>query len=715
MFYAEISLAVAATVICLVIFFYNIVKKSRSSCNTLLAAAGLASAALSSLIIINRLDIGILTPALAQKIILSLLMLVGTLVFAFFWVYPYTKPGGIIIALIAGIPGYLVSGITAASSVTLAEPARAGSFAGLIGSGYPAYLLTVTLYLLATLIVILYKAGQHANRALRNDLLYLLAGLIVLFPSFLVPAVYLEYFGGITDFSTTSVLPAVPLILIIMNYAASDYSTIDMKKFYARAFYWLITILLLLAPTLLMIKYNTRQYLQEKIPSLALAFILFLYLFTVFKYIRPRIADLFERGRRNLITRLDQLFNDLKRVTENIKQEEYWDNFFEALAGGFAAAFGIRNAYCFLYNKKENKFITAFGTGEKIPDVEILSDHPLLTLLSRTPGIVYKPALHFPGRPDDGNSALEFFERNRLEVILPCYNPEKEMIGLIALGQLRGNKIYTKSFLSALELYRIQFQHHLANALMLEQVRATQVIKHDQIVVSSIKNKIIPHGMSQLRGYRISSLYVNNSPYGGDYFDSMPVDENRIALFISDASYSGIDSAIISLELYSVLHSHAKLFDSPNKILNMMNWVIGSSVFSNKYAQAFCAILSSSGELSYSNAAFNPLLVYSPDADTITECDIKGLPVGVNKKSMYESKTIQLNPGSAGILYSDGLVTAINDNGEAYSIDRVQNVLRRARETGPADLVKIIHADLQHFIKEKKQINDMSVIAFKFQ
>ncbi len=714
MFYAIISLAIAATIVSFAIFFYNIVKRSRTSPNVILAAAGIVSTALYAFMIIKFLNPSIATPAQTHNIHLLFLMLTATLVFTFFCFYPYLKSRGTIAAIIVSLPGYAFSIIIAADTI-LNEQGIAVLSAEPAGTWQTAYLLTIMIYFLGALIVLIFKSGFYAYRALRIDLVYLLIGMTILFLLLLLPSLYLEYFRGTPDYNTISVLVTIPLMLVIMNYAASDYNDIDMKKFYSTGLYWLIIVLLLLGPSLLIIKYNTQLNLREKIPSLGLALILFGYLFVFFKYIRPRIEDLFGRGHRNLITKLDRLFNDLKRVSENLKQEEYWDNFFETLAGGFADAFGIERAYCFLYNKKENKFFTAYQKGGKINDSEISTDHPLIALMSRSSGIVYKPTLYYPESRVEGGGALEFFERNRLEVVMPCFSSEREVSNLIALGQLRGKKIYTKSFLSALELYRVQFQHHLANALMLEQVRATQVVKHDQIVVNSIKNKIIPREMSRLRGYGIDSLYIGNSPYGGDYIDSVPLDENRSAIFMADASYSGIDSAIILLELYSVLHLHTKTFDSPHKILNAMNWVIGSSKFSDKYAKAACVILSASGEIAYSIAAFNPILVYSPQDREFIECDTKGLPVGVNKKSAYESKTIQLDAGSVGILYSDGLVTAINDRGEAYSIERPKNILKGERDSNPADLVDIIRADLQNFIKDKKQINDISVIIFKFQ
>jgi serine phosphatase RsbU (regulator of sigma subunit) len=497
--------------------------------------------------------------------------------------------------------------------------------------------------------------------------------------------------------------------------ATLDFQTINMKRPLIKIIYWLVTFLILLIPVLAMLKYNTKEYLDVQIPSLGVAVIIFIYLFIIFKYARPRIEDLFERKHRKLIAKIDELFTTPERLSESIKQKDFWDGFFEKFVGGFAAKFEIPGAYCFMLNKDEKKFIAAFGIGEKIPDAEIPLDAPLIQLISDMPGILYKSNLSSLGKVHGKGAALEYFIKNSIEVVLPCLNPEKQIIGFIALGPLSGNKTYSKSFLSALDLYRIQFQQKLANALMLEQARTEQVIAHDQMVVGSVKSKIIPRNMAQLNGYRISFLHINNSLYGGDYLDSVRLDENRVGLFISDTSYSGIDSAVVSLELYAVLHSHTKSFSSPDKVLSLMNWIITSSKFTNKFTPAQCVILSTSGEISFSNAAFNPLILYDPDDNTIANFGTKGIPIGMDKKSTFESSTIQLKSGAIGVLYSHGLVSAVDDGGKPYSIERVKNLVRSNTKKSPADLAAIINSDITGFIKEKKQVNDMSAIIFKFQ
>ncbi len=713
MFYLEIILAWGAAVLLLVICIYNIFKKLRTAANIMLSVASLVSSGLAGLIGLNLLDPGIIPAGLMHRLILSLLLLVATLFMSFFFLYPYIKKNRPLLALAASLPGYALCVIIIVTDlIVLKSPDDPA--ANILAEGYQIYLAVITSYLILSILLIVIKSGRLENRAQKNDLIYLVISLGILFASFLTLSLYLPYFQGFNQLSTLGILIPYPLALIILNYSTIDIKTKDLREFFAVAFYWLLLLTLLCIPVMLILKFNTGEYLKEPVPPLGIALLLFACLFLVFKYLSPRIHKLSRRGYQSKISRVDELFSE--QLSPEAREGKTWEDILMALVDGIVKKFDISHAHFYLFNRKDKALSAIHNSGNTIPDTTMSMNSPLVEVLGHYPVILYKPVVYAGAEFNQYRDAvLDYLERNHVEVVMPFLNQERQIIGLLALGPLGTKMIYSKSLLSVLELYRIQFQQYLANSLMLEQVRATQVIDHDQMVVSAVKKKIIPQKMNQTGRCHVSSFYINNSTYGGDYFDSIMLGEEKIALFMSDSSYSGVDSAIISLELFTVLHTPAKIFDAPDRILSTMNWVLFTSRFSNKHATAYCAILSSSGDVSYSSAAFNPMVVYSPGGDTFTTCDTGGVPVGADRASKYESKTVRLMPGSIGILYSDGLVSAMNDRGDVYGFTRVKAIIKAGRVKSPSDLAHLVFDDYTEFIQSKKQINDVSVIIFKYQ
>jgi serine phosphatase RsbU (regulator of sigma subunit) len=74
-----------------------------------------------------------------------------------------------------------------------------------------------------------------------------------------------------------------------------------------------------------------------------------------------------------------------------------------------------------------------------------------------------------------------------------------------------------------------------------------------------------------------------------------------------------------------------------------------------------------------------------------------------------------MTPGSYGILFSDGLVSATNKSDEQYSLSRVEQAIRRGHGRAPADMTRAIYEDLRRFTQDKTQAKDVSIIIFKYQ
>jgi sigma-B regulation protein RsbU (phosphoserine phosphatase) len=145
-----------------------------------------------------------------------------------------------------------------------------------------------------------------------------------------------------------------------------------------------------------------------------------------------------------------------------------------------------------------------------------------------------------------------------------------------------------------------------------------------------------------------------------------------------------------------------------------MNWVIASSRFSDHYTPAFYAIYSSAARaLAYSNAAMRPLIFFDAARESFTDLDTRGIPVGIDKNFTYETRTIPVTPGSIGILHSDGLESALNTSGAAYSTGRIKDIIRLNRGDTPAVLVRKIYDDFRNFTKGSILGSDVSLIVFR--
>ena len=59
----------------------------------------------------------------------------------------------------------------------------------------------------------------------------------------------------------------------------------------------------------------------------------------------------------------------------------------------------------------------------------------------------------------------------------------------------------------------------------------------------------------------------------------------------------------------------------------------------------------------------------------ILRLDRGGFPLGLFRESAYEQQTVALAPGDVLVIYTDGLVETIGNNGEEFGVDRLAGIV----------------------------------------
>ena len=104
---------------------------------------------------------------------------------------------------------------------------------------------------------------------------------------------------------------------------------------------------------------------------------------------------------------------------------------------------------------------------------------------------------------------------------------------------------------------------------------------------------------------------------------------------------------------------------------------------------------------------------FNPKNENFTPYTSKGIPLGVDIDHTYNNMTAKLIHGSIGILYSDGLISAINSNGDSFSLEKIKSIVIENSESTPAVITRTIYNEFSRFIDRDRLTNDASLIIFK--
>jgi len=563
-------------------------------------------------------------------------------------------------------------------------------------------------------LVLLLRAGKHNMNRIRNTVLYYISGVLTTYLLFIAIYYAGHYFSQSNLLQNPYISIPVIYLLIITGYLLLDLRDSDFLRFYRETLLIIISFAVYSIPSWFILKYSAMLNLQPFFELAVNSSAIFIWLVISYRTLNP-LREFLRHGKLNRLTNeVNNMLvpiNELRKITD---MDKFWNFITQDNFQGLQKGFGIQSAYFMLINRKDKGYHFTYGYGPGIEPDFLSRDNIIITKLSSYRGIFEKSYLltdiNLEGSENEIN---DFFTNNSLEAAIPFRNMSDVVVGFLFLGSISGKKGFNADILDTLEIFRIKLQNLLTTGLILDEVTADQVNDHDRIVVNTIKKRILPDEMISIPGVRISSLYINNSSSGGDYIDSVKIGKDSSILFMSDTSYSGIDSALLALQQYSILHSRTMIFNSAEKVLNTMNQVLKTSRLSGSFVKSACVIISSDGNFTYSNASFNPLFIFDPETGKAGEVETTGIPLGVEMNYRYTMTSAKLREGAMGILYSEGLTSSINDTGEAFTLDRLKPILVRFSRQNPSIIIREIYRELNRFTGGKQHEKDISLIVFK--
>ncbi len=233
-------------------------------------------------------------------------------------------------------------------------------------------------------------------------------------------------------------------------------------------------------------------------------------------------------------------------------------------------------------------------------------------------------------------------------------------------------------------------------------------------IAAEIQQRLIPEKIPEYPECSIAAFNISAKGVSGDYYDVIPLGESKVGLFICDVAGKGVPAALVMVMIRTVLH----LIISPDRdaatILTWINRGITGSISIDHFATlAYLSFDRNASEVVYSNAAHHPLLVYKRKLNKLMEIDTPGLPIGIEKNTKYAQKRFGVEKGDIIVLYTDGIIEAMNEAGEQYSIGSLKRVIMDNVSLPADELVDRIKSDLEGFVGKARQHDDETIVVMK--
>ena len=288
---------------------------------------------------------------------------------------------------------------------------------------------------------------------------------------------------------------------------------------------------------------------------------------------------------------------------------------------------------------------------------------------------------------------------------------------------------------SLLELrYRLLLLSLLAFGILLYLVRRfakdeeklrSQALEQERMagelhIANNIQQTLLPEeegAMKDIDDVQIEGRLIPAKAVGGDLYNAF-VRDGKLFFCIGDVSGKGIPSALIMAIIQALFRNIASREDNPSHIMKRLNETACRNNKANIFVTLFVGVLDlPTGHLHYCNAGHElPIMIRTQNSKAeISNLEAKpNLPVGLFEDFEYEMQTMQMQPGSALFLYTDGLTEARNAKGNLFGRDRVGQMIAEAGTTNPKQLVEAAIECWQKFIGETEQSDDLTLLALSY-
>jgi sigma-B regulation protein RsbU (phosphoserine phosphatase) len=275
---------------------------------------------------------------------------------------------------------------------------------------------------------------------------------------------------------------------------------------------------------------------------------------------------------------------------------------------------------------------------------------------------------------------------------------------------------FTPPEASLIEAIASQVAAAIANARLHRD--AEQAVRLDRQIKTAgeVQRRMIPETPPEHAHYEFGSVYDPTYDVGGDFFDFIRFDNGDIGVAIADVVGKGVPASLMMASARSALRSHARRVTDISDIIRSVNRRLCHDTLPGEFATAFYLELAADGRLlKFCNAGHEPLLLLR--GGRIEELDVGGLALGIVEDATYESAETALMPGDVLVLATDGVLEALNYEGEAFGRVRLHNSVRlhgaMARDMPVQLIASQIQWDVRRFTGLAPVTDDLTLVVVR--
>ncbi|MCH8567466.1 MAG: SpoIIE family protein phosphatase [Balneolales bacterium] len=251
----------------------------------------------------------------------------------------------------------------------------------------------------------------------------------------------------------------------------------------------------------------------------------------------------------------------------------------------------------------------------------------------------------------------------------------------------------------------------------LKKLAREQRIEKELELAREVHQTLLSSSRPILNGYDIATTCRTAYEVGGDYYDFIPLDEDKTLIVIADVSGKGVKAAFYMTLLKGYLQSVALQKKEIQDIVVTVNSLFHANTPKGTFITAIAGVLDTSDHsFTFVRAGHDPLFHIPAGSGEPQTIQPNGFALGMTGEPRFsnflKTETLSINRGDYLVLYTDGYPESFNYNRKQLGDSNFREIVTKNAHSSSlaVDLVERTHRSVQSFTAGAQQHDDMTMI-----
>ena len=362
----------------------------------------------------------------------------------------------------------------------------------------------------------------------------------------------------------------------------------------------------------------------------------------------------------------------------------------------------------FLYDAKTNELYSTVATG--VTALRFPAGRGIVGECAETRQLINVPDCYADPRFNrEADQKTGYHTRCLLTV--PLVGSDNSLVGVMQVLN-KENGIFGQEDEQIAQALAAQCAVAIQRMQMLSDLVENEKLKRELSVARDIQTRVLPKAVPRLAGYDIAGWCRPATEAGGDIFDIIAMDGNRLMLLLGDATGHGVGPALSVTQVRAMLRMAVRLGADLDSAFRHINDQLAADLPSNRFVTAFLGLLDTEKHrVIYHAGGQGPLLHFHAGTG---QCEWRGastVPMGFMAGFPLPSPcTNDLGPGDILALITDGIFEYENPDLEAFGQERVSDLVLKHQNEPMTKLLEKIVSEVERFARLAPQNDDMTIL-----